>query len=86
MKERLFQVNDKVTLKPECTGWVATVPPLVPGRVYCVEKVNILYGNVWLRLVGIREHKYKCADDRGPMALAFQLVGRTGTSAKKGGS
>lgn len=75
MNANTFQVGDKVTLRPECTSWVATVPALVPGRVYCVERVNISHNTVWLRLVGVREHKHKCCDDRGPHSAAFRLIG-----------
>ena len=75
MKDCPFEIGDKVTLHPERTEWVATVPKLVPGRVYCVERVNFAYGNFWLRLVGVREHKLKCHDDRGVIPQAFRAVG-----------
>ena len=78
MKATHFQIGDKVVLKPGYEEYTITVPPLVPGRVYCVERINVLYGNDWLRLVGVREHKRKCCDDRGPIALAFRLVGQSG--------
>ena len=62
----------------------ASVPRVVPGRVYCVERINFTYGHVWLRLVGVREHKAKCQDDRGLPAFIFRHVGRRGSKATKG--
>ena len=86
MKKPSFQVGDKVTPIPEYVNAWATVPALVAGRVYCVERVNFLHNNHWLRLVGVREHKIKCCDDRGVSECVFRPVGQNGTGAKKGGA
>ena len=76
-----FKVSDKVVLKPYWAGMACTVPKLVPGRVYCVEKVNSVRNNWWVRLVGVREHRIKCCDDRGVSTLFLAQVGRAGTAA-----
>ena len=78
-----FHVSDKVVLLPEWAEMVYTIPRLVPGRVYCVERVNLVCGNLWLRLVGVRENKLKCYDDRGAMAIAFRHAGRSGSNQQK---
>ena len=85
MKTPCFQIGDKVTFKPEYAGLVFSVPTLLPGRVYCVERINIVYGKQWLRLVGVREHKIKNWDDRGCSFMAFDLAHRSIVRAKKGG-
>ena len=73
-----FQVGDKVALKPAMVASAAdmTVPVMAAGRVYCVERINYLHGNQWLRLVGLKERKRKCCDDRGVFAGLMYHVGR----------
>lgn len=71
-----FNVSDKVVVRPGYEAAWATVPPLVAGRVYCVERINCVHGNYWLRLVGIREHRRKCVDDRGVPDCCFFFAGR----------
>lgn len=81
MSPRL-DVSDKVVLKPYWASMAATVPRLVPGRVYCVERVNFVRDNWWVRLVGVREHRRKCCDDRGVSTIFLARVGPRGTAAK----
>lgn len=90
MKEDLpptqrFKVGDKVVVRPEDSDGEMdrTIPKLVLGRVYCVERVNVIDNSQWIRLVGVRENRRKCLSDRGVFHLVFQLVGRQGTGADR---
>ena len=83
MNNIVFRVDDKVTLIPDPAvqrllddGAFRTVPKLVAGRVYCVEKVNHMFNKHWLRLVGHRPIRRPSRDDRGTAAYIFQLVSR----------
>ena len=83
MREPPFQVGDKVTLLPEWKSVVYTTPALKPGWVYCVEKVNVAYNNYWVRLMGVRENKSKCYDDRGVMHIALARVNPAGSNRRE---
>ena len=76
MTEGIFQVSDKVTVRPKWLSMVATVPMLTPGRVYCVESVQPAGGTQWVRLLGVRENRRRCPDDRGVIGMALVLVSR----------
>lgn len=71
-----FRVSDKVALRPDWQDHFATVPRLVPGRVYCVVSVQPAGRTQWVRLLGVRNNRRKCIDNRGVAGLALALVSR----------
>ena len=77
MTGELFEVSDKVVLKPWRIGTAPVVPRLVPGRVYCVEHAHVSKGMQYVRLVGVRRDRRSSLEDREAniIALAFALAG-----------
>ena len=60
MTGALFQVSDKVTLRPGWQGRIPVVPRLELGRVYCVEHAYQHQGRQYVRLVGVRCDPRRC--------------------------
>ncbi len=82
MKLGPFQVSDKVVLAHADHATMATVPKLVPGRVYCVSKVTAskpskIFPGVHQRvhLCGVRLSKRMRNPDYGLPFAAFRHVG-----------
>lgn len=88
MTGALFQVSDKVMLKPDWQGMVPVVPKLLLGRAYYIEHAYMKKGNQYVRLVGVRRDRRCLPDADGTeaniFALAFVHAGSTDAKSKGG--